>query len=141
MILVGYVCLIIAVTAYLRGSIDPIPRRYEIPARVLGVVAGIGFTSIGLLLLGNEGATTLGNIALLLLVFGGVVYAWGLVRWRTPDGLLSRRVGWVLLVAALSVPSTLTLLMPLASLLVLTLRSTPEPRLRRAGGAAVPTDP
>lgn len=87
MIFAAYACLIIAVTAYLRGSIDPIPRRYEFPARVLGVVAGIGFASIGLLLLGNEGATTLGNIALLLLVFGGVLYAWGLVRWRTSDGL------------------------------------------------------
>lgn len=127
MIFVGYACLVISVTAYVRGSIDPIPRHYELPARVLGVVAGIGFASIGLLLLGNEGATTLGNIALLLLVFGGVLYAWGLVRWRTSDGLVSRRVGWILVVAALAVPSTLTLLMPVASLLVLTLRPVVRP--------------
>lgn len=126
MIFVGYGCLIIAVAAYVRGSIPPIPGRYEAPVRVLGAVTGVALTSIGLLLLGNDGATTPGNISLLLLVFGGVLYAWGLVRWRTPDGLGSRRVGWTLVVAALAVPSTLTLLLPVASLLVLTLRPVGE---------------
>ena len=127
MIFAAYASLLIAVWVYLRGS-ETIPPRYEAAVRVLGVLVGVGFACIGLVLLGNEGATTLGNVALLLLVFGGVVYAWGLVRWRTPDGLVSRRVGWILVVAALSVPSTLTLLLPLVSLLVLTLRSMGEPR-------------
>lgn len=134
MILFAYACLIIAVTAYVRGSIYPIPQRFELVARVLGAVAGVGFASIGLLLLGNEEATVMGTTSLLLLAFGGLVYASGLVPWRTPAGLAVRRAGWFLVVAALALPSTLTLLMPVASLLVLTLRSVPEPhRVARIG--------
>lgn len=128
MILFAYACLIIAVTAYLRGSIYPIPQRFELLARVLGATAGAGFASIGLLLLGNDdGATVVGTTLLLLLAFGGIVYASGLVCWRAPGGLLLRRAGWFLVVAALAFPTTLTLLMPVASLLVLTLRWRPEP--------------
>lgn len=127
MILFAYACLIIAVTAYLRGSVYPIPQRFESLARVLGAVLGAGFASIGFLLLANDGGTVVGTTLLLLLAFGGIVYASGLVRWRAPAGFLLRRAGWFLVVAALAFPTTLTLLMPLASLLVLTLRSTPEP--------------
>lgn len=127
MILFAYACLIIAVTAYLRGSIYPIPQRFESLARALGALAGAGFASIGFLLLGNDGATVVGTSLLLLLAFGGIVYASGLVRWRASDGFVLRRAGWFLVVAALAFPSTLTLLMPVASLLVLTLRSMPEP--------------
>jgi hypothetical protein len=127
MILFAYACLAIAVTAYLRGSIYPIPQRLESLARVLGVVAGAAFALIGFLLLGNDGATIVGTTLLLLLALGGIVYASGLVRWRASDGFVLRRTGWFLVVAALAFPSTLTLLMPLASLLVLTLRSTPGP--------------
>ncbi len=129
MILFAYASLIVAVTAYVRGSIDPIPGRYESLARLLGAVLGTGFALIGFLLLGNDdGATVLSMTLSLLLAFGGIVYASGLVPWRTPAGIALRRTGWFLVVAALAIPSTLTLLMPVASLLVLTLRSTPEPR-------------
>ena len=128
MVILAYACLFIAVTAYLRGSIEPIPHRFELLARVLGAVAGVGFASIGFLLLGNDHATVLGRTLLLLLASGGIVYALGLVRGRTPVGFALRQSGWVLVVAALAVPTTLTLLMPLACLLVLTLRSTPDPR-------------
>ena len=75
-----------------------------------------------------ERLTEVGNIALLLLVFGGSLYAWGLRRWRERDGLVSRRVGWTLLAAAIVLPSTLTLLLPVVSILVLTLRPAGEPR-------------
>jgi hypothetical protein len=126
-ILFAYACLIIAVTAYLRGSIYPIPQRFESLARALGAVAGAGFASIGFLLLGNEGATVVGTTLLLLLAIGGIVYASGLAPWRTSVGFALRRTGWFLVLAALAFPTTLTLLMPVASLLVLTLRSTPEP--------------
>lgn len=127
MILGAYVCLIIAVTAYVRDSIYPIPQRFELVARVLGAVTGVGFASIGFLLLGNDEATVVGRTVVLLLAFGGIVYALGLVRWRAPAGFALRQSGWLLVVAALAVPTTLTLLMPLACLLVLTVRSTPEP--------------
>lgn len=128
MVLLAYVCLIIAVSAYVRGSTYAIPRRFELLARVLGAVAGVGFAAIGFLLLGNDEATVLGKTVLLLLAFGGLAYASGLVRWRAPAGSALRRGGWFLVVAALAVPTTLTLLMPLACLLVLTLLSTSEPR-------------
>ena len=129
MILLGaYVCLIIAVTAYVRGSTYSIPQRFESLARVLGALVGVGFASIGFLLFGNDQATVLGRTVLLLLAFGGLAYASGLVRWRAPAGFALRRAGWFLVVAALAVPTTLMLLMPIACLLVLMVRSTPERR-------------
>jgi hypothetical protein len=62
-----------------------------------------------------------------MLAFGGIVYVWGLVRWRALDGVVLRRTGWLLVVAALTFPTTLTLLLPIGCLLVLTLRSASEP--------------
>lgn len=136
MIFFAYACLIVAVTKYLRGSIDPIPPRFESPARVLGVVAGAGFAATGFLLLGNDEATFLGTTSLVLLAAGGIVYASGVARWRGPAAVGLRLAGWFLVVAALAIPSTLTLLLPLASLLVLTLRPTPGPdRVARIASA------
>jgi hypothetical protein len=127
MFLFGYVCLFFAVSAYVQGEF-PIPRRYERLARALGAIAGIAFAYLGLRLFGGDGATMISNVLSLLLVFGGVLYALGLLPWRMSLGLVSRRVGWLLVVAALIVPSTLTLLaLPVASLLLLTLRPMGEP--------------
>jgi len=65
----------------------------------------------------------LSNVLSLLLVLGGLLCAIGLLPGRASLGLVLRRIGWLLVVAALMVPSTLTLLaLPVASVLVLTLR-------------------
>jgi hypothetical protein len=93
---------------------------------VLGALVGLGFASLGLLLLGNDQATVLGRAVLVLLALAGLAYTLGLVRWRAPAGFSLRRGGWFLVVAALAIPTTLTLLMPIACLLVLMVRSTPE---------------
>jgi hypothetical protein len=126
MILIAYACLIIAVTAYVRGFTGPVPKPVQTLARVLGALAGVGFASIGFLLLGNGPPGVVGATLLFMLVFGAVTYVWGLLRWRAPDGFVLRRTGWLLVVAALTFPTTLTLLLPIACLLMPTLRSTPE---------------
>jgi hypothetical protein len=127
MILMAYACLIIAVTAYVRGFMGPVLQRVQTLARVLGALAAIGFASVGLLLLGNGAPGVVGASLLFMLVFGAVMYVWGLLRWHASDGFVLRHTGWLLLVAALAFPTTLTLLLPIACLLVPTLRSTPEP--------------
>ena len=122
MILVAYAFLILAVLAYSRGLIRPVSPRLALPVRALGALAGVAFAGMALLLLG-EAPTVVGTAVLLLLAIGAAVYVWGLVRWRAPDRFVLRRTGWFSIVAALAVPSTLTLLMPVACLLVLTLGS------------------
>jgi hypothetical protein len=57
---------------------------------------------------------------------GGVVYAAGLLAWRGGQALGLRILGWVLLVTALVIPSTLTLGLPLVALLVVALAPIPE---------------
>lgn len=71
------------------------------------------------------------------LIMGSVVHGAGLVAWQGPRALALRLVGWALMTLALSVPSTLTLALPLVALLVPTLALVPaSPRGRSAGGGA-----
>ena len=136
MIFVAYAFLVVTVIAYIRGTIHHVPGRLEIAARVLGAVVGVGFFFVALLLLGNA-PPALGAGVLLLLAIGAAVYVWGLLHWRTPDGFVLRRIGWFAIVAALAFPSTLTLLMPIACALVLTVD--PMPRSRTAFGRFSPS--
>jgi hypothetical protein len=57
---------------------------------------------------------------------GGVVYAAGLLAWRGGQALGLRILGWVLLLMAFAIPSTLTLGLPLVALLALALAPIPE---------------
>jgi hypothetical protein len=66
---------------------------------------------------------------------GGVLYAAGLLAWRGGQALGLRVVGWVLLVAAFVIPSTLTLGLPLVALLVLTLAPIPQQKAAQGGPA------
>jgi hypothetical protein len=67
-------------------------------------------------------------VLLVAVAAGGCLYVLGVLLWRGRGALLLRAVGWGLAVAALAVPSLLTLALPAAALLVVTLGSPPEHR-------------
>jgi hypothetical protein len=90
-------------------------------SRLVGMIGATATASVALLLLSRNQFTTLGLIALLMLLCGSIVYLSGLALWCERPGFALRLIGWVLVVAALTIPSTLTLLLPLAALLALTL--------------------
>jgi hypothetical protein len=126
-ILVGYACLIVVLGALLvRGAEFHLSGRAELPARLLGMIGATGMASIALLLLSTNEPTTLGLVALLMLLAGSMLYLSGLALWHERIGFAVRLSGWILAVAALAIPSTLTLLLPLAALLGLTLRAPPK---------------
>jgi hypothetical protein len=63
------------------------------------------------------------------------MYAAGLLTWRGGQALGLRVLGWVMMVAALAIPSTLTLGLPLVALLALTLAPVPEQKVAQSGPA------
>jgi hypothetical protein len=131
--LLAYACLLIGAVVFVRNSAVDISGRAEVPVRVLAIGAGLGFGALGAFLLEGADGTGPGRVLSAMLVIGGMTYVWGVVRWRASGGLTVRRAGWLLVVAALALPSTLTLLLPLACLLLPTLR---EPEATRPGQRA-----
>ena len=75
---------------------------------------------------GGDHAHVLGWTIGAAVSLGGVVYAAGVLAWRGGQALGLRILGWVLLVTALVIPSTLTLGLPLVALLALALVPIPE---------------
>lgn len=59
------------------------------------------------------------------LLGGALLHAVGLARWHGRAAVALRLSGWVLLTAALMVPSTMTLALPLAAAMVATLATAP----------------
>jgi len=109
----------------LRGGVTfRLSRRLDLLARVFGVIVATTTALISLLLLWTNEPT----IIAVLLLCGSIVYLAGLMLWHERMGLWLRFIGWFLIVAVLAFPSTLTLLLPLAALLALTLRPDPEDR-------------
>ena len=60
-----------------------------------------------------------------LLTVGGVVFAAGSLRWAGKTAFVLRGIGWILVTAALVVPSTLTLALPITGFMFMTLIETP----------------
>src|SRR6266540_4046832 len=69
------------------------------------------------------------------LIVGSVVHGAGLVAWQGSRAVALRLVGWALMTLAFSVPSTLTLALPLVALLVPTLALVPASPGSRSGGS------
>jgi hypothetical protein len=76
----------------------------------------------------SEAGSRRGRAALLMLPCGSIVYLAGLALWQRRTGFGLRATGLILATAALAIPSTLTLLLPVAALLALTLRAAPAGR-------------
>jgi hypothetical protein len=122
MILVAYGCLVVVLGAVLiRGAVFIRTRRSELLARLVGMIGATATASIALLLLSTRRPTTLGLTVLLMVLSGSIIYLSGLALWHARPGFALRLIGWSLIVAALVIPSTLTLLLPLAALLTLAL--------------------
>jgi hypothetical protein len=90
-------------------------------ARLLGVIGASATALVAVVLIAANDSTTLGFVALLMLLLGSILYLCGMALWRQRGGFGLRLIGWSLAVAGFAIPSTLTLLLPLAGLLVLTL--------------------
>jgi hypothetical protein len=110
---------------------EPGRRRVRLAAGVLDTVVGaVGIAVLGLQLgdLGHLLGWAIGGA----LSLGSAVYAVGLLAWRGGRALGLRVLGWVPMAAALVIPSTLTLGLPLVALLALTLAPIPEQRPMQA---------
>jgi hypothetical protein len=107
---------------------EPGQQRVRLVAGVLDVAVGaVGVAVLGLQ--GGDHAHLLGWTIGGAVSLGSIVYAAGLLAWRGGGALGIRVLGWVLMVAALVIPSTLTLGLPLVALLALTLAPIPEQRV------------
>jgi hypothetical protein len=125
LILLAYGCLALFLAAFLsRGGVLQLSHRVQVFARLLGMIGATATASIALLLLRSNQASTLGLVLLVMLCFGSVLYLCGLALWHERAGYVLRLAGWILAVSALAIPSTLTLLLPVACVLALTIRST-----------------
>jgi hypothetical protein len=126
-ILLAYGCLVVVLAAFLiRGRGFRLSGRSQLLARLLGMIGAAATASIAVLLIAANQRTTLGLVVLLSLLSGSVLYLCGLALWHERSGFALRLIGWILAVSALAIPSTLTLLLPVACVLALTLRSAPE---------------
>ncbi|MCW2978248.1 MAG: hypothetical protein JWM06_3529 [Actinomycetia bacterium] len=139
MILVAYACLLVGLGALVLGGVGPLRRRSELVVRFLGSIGAAAMASVALLLLSTNSPTTLGFAMLLMLLAGSMVYLCGLALWRRRVGFAVRLVGLSLTATALAIPSSLTLLLPLAALLTLTLRG-PDDRALPVAQATKPND-
>jgi hypothetical protein len=110
---------------------EPGQQRVRLAAGMLATaVAAMGITVLGLQLGSDDHAHVLGWTLGAAMSLGGVAYAAGLLAWRGGQALGLRILGWVLMVTALVIPSTLTLGLPLVALLVFALAPSPS-RSRR----------
>lgn len=127
MILVAYMSLVVVLAAFLsHGNALRLSRRSESGARLLGTIGATATASIAVLLISTNHPPTLGLIVLLMLLLGSILSLCGFALWHERTGFALRLIGWLLVVVALAIPSTLTLLLPLAALLAITLHSAPE---------------
>lgn len=122
MILLAYGCLALFLPAFIsrRGDFQ-LSSRARFLARAFGMIGATATALIALLLLRSNHASTLGVALLVMLLSGSVVYLCGLALWHERVGYALRLAGWILAVSALAIPSTLTLLLPVACVLALTI--------------------
>jgi hypothetical protein len=116
---------------------EPGRQRVRLAAGMLDTAVGaIGIAVLVLQFWGDDHVLVLGWTIGAAVSLGGIVYAAGLLAWRGGQALGLRVVGWVLMVAALVIPSTLTLGLPLVALLALTLALIPERSVALSGPAS-----
>jgi hypothetical protein len=96
-------------------------KSLEASLRALAVVLAAGFLALGLILLARNSPTALGIVLLAALTLGALVYLCGIGVWRGRAAQLCRVAGWGAMAAALAVPSTLSLALPLLVVLAPTL--------------------
>jgi hypothetical protein len=137
MTFLAYLTLSVALLSLLgretRGWLRKTGPQRELAVRMGALAAGLVAVLPALILLDEDSRFEF--VLLASLAVGGGLFALGAIMWRGRFALMLRALGWALAIAALAVPSTLTLALPLAALLIVTLGEPPE---RRAGSTAQP---
>jgi hypothetical protein len=106
---------------------EPARRRARLAAGLLdAVAAALGLAVLGLQLADDGQPHVLGWTITTALLLGSIAYAAGLLTWRGPQAVALRVVGYLLIVLALAIPSTLTLALPLVAPLAVTLAPIPD---------------
>jgi MFS family permease len=130
MVFLAYLTLAVALLSLLgretRTWLRRVDGQRELAVRMAGFAAAVlGVIAAAYL---AQDASRRELVPLVGLAAGGCLYALGVLLWRGRGALLLRAAGWGLAVMALAVPSLLTLALPAAALLVVTLGSPPEHR-------------
>jgi hypothetical protein len=112
----AYLALVICVIAWVRDAdLGRWPERAEhstlLFARACGFAVSLNLATVGVLLGRGDDLALIGRIASVTLLVGGVVLLAGIVAWNGAIARALRGGGWLLVVAVLAVPSTLTLLL------------------------------
>jgi hypothetical protein len=132
MAFLAYLTLSVALLSLLgretRTWLGKADAQRELAVRICALTAAIVAVVAAAFLAQNASSREL--VVLVAVAVGGCLYGFGVVLWRGRGALLLRAVGWALAVAALAVPSLLTLALPAAALLVVTLGSPSEQRPR-----------
>jgi hypothetical protein len=132
MVFLAYLTISVALLSLLgretRGWLRRADPQRELGVRMGALAAGVVGALAAVVLL--EGESGLELLLLTSLVSGGALYVLGVILWRGRLALMLRVLGWALAVAALAAPSVLTLALPAAALLIVTLGSPPEHRPR-----------
>jgi hypothetical protein len=111
------------------------PQR-ELAVRMGSLATGVVAVLAALILFEQESGVE--RILLASLALGGGLFAVGVVLWRGLPALVLRALGWGIAVAALAVPSMLTLALPPAALLIVTLGRPPKHPARSTAAPARP---
>ena len=98
--------------------------------RVAALAVALSIAAVGLVLLTQGQATSVGTALLIVLISAAGIYITGTVSWGAPGADWLRMIGWIGMVLPLLIPSTLTLALPFVALLAFTLRS-PDDRAER----------
>jgi hypothetical protein len=132
MVFLAYLTISVALLSLLgretRGWLRRADPQRELGVRMGALAAGVVGALAAVVLL--EGESGLELLLLTSLGSGGALYVLGVILWRGRLALMLRVLGWALAVAALAAPSMLTLALPAAALLIVTLGSPPEHRPR-----------
>jgi|SoiMethySBSTD1v2_1073268.scaffolds.fasta_scaffold185272_1 hypothetical protein len=132
--LVFLIALVWAVIRRRRPWISRVSGAGQQALRLTAMGLAIAIGSLGCLVIAVQPAGQhgiyrwLGYAVGSTMLVGALLYAIGLVVWLDPAGLALRLSGWLLMAAALAVPSTLTLALPLVAAMIVTVANIPAGR-------------
>jgi hypothetical protein len=144
--LVLLIALVWAVIRRRRPWISRVSAASQQALRLTATVLAIAIGSLGCLVIaiqppGQHGIYRwLGYAVGSTMLVGALLYAIGLVVWLDRSALALRLSGWMLMTAALVVPSTLTLALPVVAAMVVTLADVPSGRGPQRSTLGRPSD-
>ena len=144
--LVFLIALVLVVIRRRRPWISRVSGAGQQGLRLIAMVLAIGVGSLGMLVVaiqppGQHGIYRwLGYAVGSTMLVGALLYAVGLGLWLDRTALGLRLSGWMLMAAALVVPSTLTLALPVVAAMVVTVANIPSGRGTQRSTLGRPSD-